>query len=77
MAGPTSKKAKEPPKRTNLKGNIKFLNPPLVAISLSNRVWGGPPERMPNLEKPSPTATSHLKVKIAYTRCNTIDTLSS
>jgi len=27
MEGPTSKKAKEPPKRANHKGNIKFPNP--------------------------------------------------
>jgi hypothetical protein len=27
MEGPTSKKTKEPPKRVNHKGNIKFLNP--------------------------------------------------
>jgi hypothetical protein len=26
MEGPTTKKAKEPPKRVNHKGNIKFLN---------------------------------------------------
>jgi hypothetical protein len=26
MEGPTTKKAKEPPKRANHKGNIKFLN---------------------------------------------------
>jgi hypothetical protein len=26
MEGPTSKKTKEPPKRANHKGNIKFLN---------------------------------------------------
>jgi len=27
MEGPTSKKTNEPPKRVNLKGNIKFPNP--------------------------------------------------
>jgi hypothetical protein len=27
MEGPTSKKTKEPPKRANHKGNIKFPNP--------------------------------------------------
>jgi hypothetical protein len=27
MEGPMSKKTKEPPKRVNHKGNIKFLNP--------------------------------------------------
>jgi hypothetical protein len=27
MEGPTSKKTKEPPKKVNHKGNIKFLDP--------------------------------------------------
>jgi hypothetical protein len=27
MEGPTSKKINEPPKRTNQKGNVKFVNP--------------------------------------------------
>jgi hypothetical protein len=36
MEGSTSKKTKEPPKRTNHKGNIKFLNPPPIARSRSN-----------------------------------------
>ncbi len=30
MEGPTSKKTKEPPRRANNKGNIKFLNPLLL-----------------------------------------------
>ncbi len=43
--------------------------------SISNKERGGPPERRPSLEKPSPSATSRLRIKIAYTCCNTIDTL--
>jgi hypothetical protein len=71
-----SKKTKEPPKRANHKGNIKFPNhlrgqttratsssqschpppppPPHVTRSISNE-RGGPHEKMPSLEKPSPT----------------------
>jgi hypothetical protein len=30
MEGPPSKKTKEPPKKANHKGNIKFLNPLLM-----------------------------------------------
>jgi hypothetical protein len=29
---------------------------------------------MPSLEEPSPTATTSLKIKIVYARCNAIDT---
>ncbi len=41
MEGPTYKKTKEPNKRTNHKGNIKFSNPPPVMSSISNRERGG------------------------------------
>jgi hypothetical protein len=53
----------------------QISKPSLVVISISNRERGGPPERTPSLEKPSPTATSRLKIKIVYTCNNTIDTL--
>jgi hypothetical protein len=39
MEGPTSKKMKEPPKRANHKGNVKFPNPrkpPPVMRSIIN-----------------------------------------
>jgi hypothetical protein len=39
MEGPMSKKTKEPPKRANHKGNIKFLNP--LARSISNKETEG------------------------------------
>jgi hypothetical protein len=39
MEGLTSKKTKEPPKRANHKGNIKFLNP--LARSISNKETEG------------------------------------
>jgi len=42
--GPTSKKTKEPPKRPHHKGNIKFLKPPPLARSISNKERGGPRE---------------------------------
>ncbi len=51
MERPTSKKTKEPPKRANHKGNIKFPNP----FMLQER--GGPLKRMPSLKEQSPTTT--------------------
>jgi hypothetical protein len=38
----------------NHKGNIKFSNPLQAARSISNKERGGPPERKPSLDKPSP-----------------------
>ncbi len=38
MKGPTSKKTKEPPKRVNLKGNIKFSNSLLSQEAYQKRV---------------------------------------
>ncbi len=48
-----SKKTKEPPKRVNHEGNIKFLNLLSVMRSISNKERGGPLERRFNLEEPS------------------------
>jgi len=62
MEGPTSKKTNEPPKRENLKRNI------------SNKERGGPPERTPNLDEPSPTTPACLKIEIACACCNTTNT---
>ncbi len=53
MEGPTSKKTKEPPKKVNHKGNIKFLTLP-IERNISNKEKEGPLKRMPTLEKPSP-----------------------
>ncbi len=50
----TTKKTKEPPKRANHKGNIKFASPPPVIRSISNKERGGSPERKPSLEELSP-----------------------
>ncbi len=47
------------------KGNIKFMDPLLFARSRSNNERGGPSEMRPGLEKPSPTATAHLRIEIA------------
>jgi len=44
MEEPTSKKTKNPPKRANHKGNIKFLNSPL--LKEANKEREGPPERI-------------------------------
>jgi hypothetical protein len=54
MEEPTSKKTNEPHKRVNHKGNIKFSNPLQATRSISNKERGGPPERRPSLDKPSP-----------------------
>jgi hypothetical protein len=40
MEGPTSKKTKEPPKRVNHKGNIKFPNPLLLQEAYQIRKKG-------------------------------------
>jgi hypothetical protein len=75
MEGPTLKKTNEPPKRANQKGNIKFLNPPLVARNISHNERGRPPERRPSLHKPSPTATTHLKIETVSAHYNITDTI--
>jgi hypothetical protein len=74
MKGSMSKKTKDPPKRPNRKGNIKFSNPS-VARSISNKERGGPPEKMLCLEEPSPTATAHLEIETTCDRCNAIKRL--
>jgi hypothetical protein len=65
VEGPTSKKTKEPPKRVNHKGNIKFLSPFLLRKAYQIRKGGRPPKRMPSLEEPSPTTKAHFKIEIA------------
>jgi len=68
MEGPTSKKTIEPPKMPNQQGERQVPGPPpVVARSISNNERGGPPETRPSLEKPSPTATAHLKIETACT----------
>jgi hypothetical protein len=74
MEGATSRKTNEPPKRANHKGNIKFMNPLLSQKNISNKERGEPPERMPSLDEPSPIATTHFKIEIAYACCNAINT---
>jgi hypothetical protein len=68
------KKTKEPPKRANHKGNIKFLNP-LLSKEVYKIGKGGPSEKRPSLEEPSPTTIVLFKIEIACAHCNTIDTL--
>ncbi len=69
MEGPMSKMTKEPPKRANYKGNIKFLNP-LLAYQMRG-------EPLLCLEEHSPITITRLKIfiEVAYAHCNTIDTL--
>jgi len=66
-----SKKMKEPFKRVNHKGNIKFPNPLLFQY----KERGGTFERMPSLEKPSPIPTTCLKIEITCTCCKVTNTL--
>jgi hypothetical protein len=63
MEGPMTKKTNEPHKRANHKGTSSSRTPPPVARSISNKERGGPPARRPNLDKPSPTATTCLKIE--------------
>jgi hypothetical protein len=70
MERPMSKKTNEPPKRPNHKGNIKFPDP----LHLQR---GGPLERMPSLDKLSPTATTCLKIKTIYAHYNITNTPSA
>jgi hypothetical protein len=43
---------------SNPQGKHQVPQPPPLPISISNKERGGPPERMPNLEEPSPTTTT-------------------
>jgi hypothetical protein len=38
--------------------------------SITNKERGGPFERMPSLEVPSPTATTYLKIETTYAHYN-------
>jgi hypothetical protein len=48
------------------RGTFQVPEPPPIIRSISNNERGGPPEMMPSLNEPSPAATSHLKIEIAY-----------
>jgi hypothetical protein len=69
MKGATFKKTKEPPKRVNPKWNLKFPNPFLSSQVYPIRKGEGPLERRPSLEEPSPSTTTHLKIRITCTCC--------
>jgi len=71
--GPMFKKTKQPLKGTAREHQIP--KPPLVTRSISNNETGGPFERTPNLEEPSPTAMSSFKIKTTWVHCNAPDTL--
>jgi len=66
------------PRRTTKTGQTttehRIPESPPVARSISNNKRVGPLERMPSLEEPSPTAIARLKIEIAWTHCNAIDT---
>jgi hypothetical protein len=48
------------------RGTLQVPEPPPIIRSISNNERGGPPERTPSLNEPSPAATSRLKIEIAY-----------
>jgi hypothetical protein len=59
-------------KEGELQREHQVPEPHLVARNISNKERGGAPKRIPNLQKPSPMATTRLKIKIArYSIINT------
>jgi hypothetical protein len=61
MERPKSWQIKKPPKMANHwgeQGQLKYPNPPLVVINISDKERGRTHERKSNLEKPSPTETT-------------------
>jgi len=73
MEGPMSKKIKK--KRDESQREHQVLEPPLVKRSISNKERGGPFEKTPNLQEPSPTTTTHFQIEITCACCDIIDTL--
>jgi hypothetical protein len=69
MKAPTFKKTKEPPKRVNYKWNLKLPNPFLSRQMYPIQKGGGSPERRPGREEPSPSTTTHLKIRITCACC--------
>jgi hypothetical protein len=65
-------------KRTTYKGESQrgtSSSPTLpIARSISNEERGGPGEKMPSLEEPSPISTTRHKIEIVCTCCSAIDT---
>jgi hypothetical protein len=75
MVRPTSKKAKEPPKEVNHKGNIKFPNPLLLPEAFKimkgqDLLKGGLALKNPRLLQ-----TACLKIEIICAHYNITDTL--
>ncbi len=48
--------------------------PLLITKNISCEERGGPLEKMPNLDVPSPVVTTHFKIETACTHCNAIET---
>jgi hypothetical protein len=75
MEGPMFKKTKKKSHQRSHKGNIKYSNLLLSRKTYQIKEREDFLQRTPSLEEPSPTAITHLQIKIAYTQCNVIDTL--
>jgi hypothetical protein len=52
-----------------------MLKPPLVAWHISIKEKGGRPDKVPSLEKPSPTMTTHFEMEAPCTLYNAINIL--
>jgi hypothetical protein len=46
-----------------------------VVRNISNKERGGPHEKRPNLDEPSPTTEAHFKIETTCPHCTTTDTL--
>jgi hypothetical protein len=74
MVDPCLKRQKNHLIMQTTKGN-QIFKPLPITRSISIKEKGEPLKRMPSLEEPSLTTTTHFKIEIAYAHCNTIDTL--
>jgi hypothetical protein len=74
MEGPKSSQMKNPPKNLSARGigaNQVSKPLPLITRSIVDKEREKTFERMPSLEKSSPTITTHLKIKVTCVHNNT------
>lgn len=74
MEGPKSSQMKNPPKKLSARGiGTNQVPKPLPPItrSIVDKERAKTFERMSSLEKPSPTITTHLKIKVTCVQSNT------
>jgi hypothetical protein len=74
MERPT-RRQKKTPKKVKCKGNIKILNPFPWQEAYQIRKGEDLMKGCLTFKKPSPTTTTHLKIKTTCACYNTIDTL--